>query len=36
MFEGTDIATSSGGRPVEFEKNKEEYGLSDMNKHSKK
>jgi len=34
MFEGTEVS-SSKGKPIEFEKNKEEYGLSETNKHSK-
>jgi len=36
MFEGVEISGSSGGKPVEFEKNKEEYGLNDMNKKRQK
>jgi SNW domain-containing protein 1 len=34
MFEGADISKAEGGRPVEFEKNNEEYGLNDI--HNKK
>lgn len=32
MFEGADIANAKGGKPVEFEKAKEEYGLNDIHK----
>lgn len=34
MFEGVDISKHEGGRPIEFEKTNEEYGLNDI--HSKK
>ena len=35
MFEGADIKNAQGGRPIEFEKTKEEYGLSNENSHYK-
>ena len=28
MFEGTDITSRSGGRPIEFTNSEDEYGLS--------
>ena len=38
MFEGADIKASQGGRPVEFEKSGEQYGLNinNTNNHYKK
>jgi SNW domain-containing protein 1 len=36
MFEGADIKNAQGGRPIEFEKTKEEYGLNNENSHYKK
>ena len=32
MFEGTDISNSQGGKKIEFESNKEEYGLNNIHK----
>ena len=34
MFEGADISKSQGGRPLEFERGQEQYGLNDI--HNKK
>jgi SNW domain-containing protein 1 len=36
MFEGADIKSSQGGRPIEFEKTNEEYGLNDSHTSKKK
>lgn len=36
MFEGADISSSQGGRPIEFEKTNEEYGLNDSHVSKKK
>jgi SNW domain-containing protein 1 len=35
MFEGTDIGRSTGGKPIQFEKTEEEYGLNDIHKKKK-
>lgn len=32
MFEGADISTAQGGKKIEFESNKEEYGLNSIHK----
>lgn len=34
MFEGSDIKSSQGGRPVEFERSTEQYGLNIQNKNN--
>jgi len=34
MFEGADLTHSEGGKPVEFEKSNDDYGLS-QNNHKK-
>jgi hypothetical protein len=36
MFEGTDNATNNSGKPVEFEKSKEVYGLNEKYKKKEK
>ena len=32
MFEGADISNATGGKPIEFERTNEEYGLNDIHK----
>jgi SNW domain-containing protein 1 len=32
MFEGADITMNKGGKPIEFERTQEEYGLNDIHK----
>jgi SNW domain-containing protein 1 len=36
MFEGADISNAQGGKKIEFESNKEEYGLNNIHKKQKK
>jgi SNW domain-containing protein 1 len=35
MFEGADVSKAEGGRPIEFEKDEEKYGLNDIHKKHK-
>jgi len=36
MFEGADITMNKGGKPIEFERTEEEYGLNDIHKKKSK
>jgi SNW domain-containing protein 1 len=36
MFEGADISKSEGGKPVEFEKSRDDYGLNEIHKKNNK
>ena len=36
MFEGADISNAQGGKKIEFESNKEEYGLNNIHKKQNK
>jgi len=36
MFEGADITSAQGGKKIEFESTKEEYGLNSIHKNKKK
>ena len=35
MFEGADISSAQGGKKIEFEATKEEYGLNNIHKDKK-